>query len=130
METIYAQALLKAIQAGTQPKKAVQALADLLKREGRIALLPRIGKAFERLATREAQRSAVVLTVAHERDARSARADAKHVLESLAAEKDDVEVRVDGSLIGGWRLEGRGTLVDASYKKSLLDMYNRATTNV
>ena len=42
----------------------------------------------------------------------------------------DVDVALDDSLIGGWRLEGRGNLVDASFKKSLLDMYNRTTQKI
>ena len=38
-----------------------------------------------------------------------------------------MKVRVDDSLIGGWRLEGRERLIDASYKELLLSIYNRAT---
>jgi len=33
---------------------------------------------------------------------------------------------VDESLIGGWRLEGKETLVDASYKRELLELFNRS----
>jgi F0F1-type ATP synthase delta subunit len=36
-------------------------------------------------------------------------------------------VIIDDSLIGGWRMVNGNTLIDASYKKQLLDMYRGAT---
>ena len=56
----------------------------------------------------------------------AAKREAKELLEKIGAAKD-VDVKIDESLIGGWRLEGKGMLVDRSFKKSLLEMYNRAT---
>lgn len=127
MEQAYAQALWKMVEEGVEPKEAVAKLREVLARHGRETLLPRIGRAFARIAARERAKSAVVLSVAREKDARNAKQEAAGVLRELAAGAEDVEIRVDDSLIGGWRLEGRERLVDASYKKSLLSIYNRAT---
>lgn len=126
METSYAQALWRLIENGMEPKKALRALVESLKLRGREALLPRIARAFERLAARETKRNAVVVSVAHEKDAHKAKREVKTLLEEIGADSKDVDLHIDASLIGGWRFEGKGMLVDKSFKKSLLEMYNHA----
>jgi len=116
------------IEKGIEPKKAVRALYDLLVLRGRQALMPRIAHAFSRLAQAENRAEALTLSVAHEKDANTAKKELKELLERIGADGKDVETVIDESLIGGWRLEGREQLVDASFKKSLLEMYNRATS--
>jgi len=136
MESAYAQALWKMVEGGMTPAKAVRALQETLKTHGREALLPRIASAFARIAAREAKRTGVVLTVAREKDERRARSEAKKYLESMdiksaqggSALGRDLKTQVDDTLIGGWRLEGRETLTDVSYKKALLDLYVRVTS--
>jgi len=127
METAYAQALWKMVEGGMSPAKAVHALRDLLKARGREALLPRIGRAFARIAEREGKRTGVTLSVAREKDERDAKNAVKEILAKLDVEPKEVSIQVDESLIGGWRLEGRECLVDASYKRVLVDVYNAAT---
>jgi F0F1-type ATP synthase delta subunit len=127
MENTYAEALWEMTKKGIDAKKAVAALRELLERYGRAALLPRIGRAFMRIAAREERKSMVLLSVAREKDARKAEHAAAEALRDAGATAKDVAVHVDDSLIGGWRLEGRERLLDASYKKYLLDVYNRAT---
>lgn len=127
MEATYAQALWHMIERGTAPKKAVQSLYDSLVVRGRQALMPRIAKAFARLAARDSKRSGLILSVAHEKDERKAMREAKEVLGQMNASKNEMTVQLDESLIGGWRLEGSEHLIDASWKKHLLSIYNRAT---
>jgi F0F1-type ATP synthase delta subunit len=127
MERMYAQALWEMAEKGMEPKKAVSALYEHLKLRGREALMPRIAKAFERLAARDDGKNTVTLTVAHEKDAHKAKSHIRDMLKKFQVAEADVAIRLDGSLIGGWRLEGKESLVDASFKKSLLEMYNRAT---
>lgn len=126
MEQEYAQALWQMIESGTQPKPALHALVESLKARGREMLLPRIARAFERLAARELQKNALVVSVAHEKDSARAKREAKRILDELSVDAKDIDVKTDESLIGGWRLEGRGILIDESFKKKLLDMYNAA----
>jgi F0F1-type ATP synthase delta subunit len=122
MEGAYAQALYTAIANGTDTKKAVHALSEKLTREGRSALMHRIGKAFVRIAEREGSKKSTTLFVAREKDAH-------HALEAAAkyARVEKHDVHVDATLIGGWRLEAGDTLVDASYKKHLLDIFTNVT---
>jgi F0F1-type ATP synthase delta subunit len=128
MEHAYAEALWKAVVRGMDPKKAVRALHDILVVRGRETLFPRIAKAFERIAQRSMVKEGISLYVARESDAHRARAEVKRALDEtgLAGEKIS-EVKIDPTLIGGWRLEARERLVDASFKKQLLSIYNRTT---
>ena len=130
MEETYAQALWQMIEAGMQPKKAVHALVESVQAHGRDALLPRIARAFGRIAERQMRKNALIISVAHEKDANKAKRQAKEMLEEAGVDPKDIEVRIDDTLIGGWHLEGRGTLIDNSFKKSLLDMYNAATSSI
>ena len=135
METAYAQALWKMVEGGLTPAKAVRALEVTLKVHGREALLPRIASAFARIAQRETKRSDIVLTVAREKDIHRARLSAKKYLDGMVAKSArggsafgrDLKTQIDDTLIGGWRLEGKETLVDASYKNQLLALYNSVT---
>ncbi len=127
MENTYAQALWKMVEGGMPPVKAVHAIRDVLKAHGREALLPRIARAFARIAEREAKKSDVILTVAREADTKHAHKEVKEMLSSMGVEAKDLKTQIDDTLIGGWRLEGKEQLVDASYKNQLLELFNRAT---
>jgi F0F1-type ATP synthase delta subunit len=113
MEGAYAQALWKSVQAGKSPSEAVHALVELLRHQGRLGLLVKIRKAFERVAALEHERRPR-LYVAHQKDAVNARTQSG---------APDAEVSVDASLIGGWRLEKRDELVDNSFKNHLVSLY-------
>ncbi len=128
METAYAQALWNMLADGSTPAKAIRAIRDVLTVHGREALLPRIARAFTRLAQREAQKSDIVLTVARDADIPAAKRQTKPLLAELGADTQDLKTCVDDTLIGGWRLEGREHLVDSSHKKDLLSIYSHATT--
>ena len=130
MEFAYAQALWKMVESGMSPVKAVHALRDLLKARGRETLMPRVGRAFARIAEREGKRTGVTLSVAREKDERAAKSAVKTILQEIGVEPKEVNILVDDSLIGGWRLEGRETLVDASYKSELQKLYNRVTGTI
>ena len=127
MEQIYAQALWEMIENGMKPKAAVHALREILVRLGRERLLRRVGRAFARLADQNRTRTRIVLSVARKGDEGNAHRAIKKPLNEMGATTKEVTTHVDDSLIGGWRLEGRERLVDASFKKQLLEMYNRAT---
>lgn len=125
MEDAYAQALWKIVSGGTDAKKAVRALHETLVVHGRESLLPRIARAFARLAEKNISRHEVVLTVSRAKDAVIAQKQAKALLKENKVAVKDLKTQVDDTLIGGWRLEGKETLFDNSYKKHLLSMYNR-----
>lgn len=128
MEQAYAQALWNMIDRGMTPMKAVHALRDVLKTRGREVLFPRIAKAFERIAMRQRQKSGITLYVANEKEARRAKDAAQAALAQMKIGiPNRFDMRIDETLIGGWRLEGSGVMVDRSYKKHLLTLFNRTT---
>jgi F0F1-type ATP synthase delta subunit len=126
MEKAYAQALWKLVENGMAPGKAVRSIHAQLQSRGRTPLMPRIARAFKRLAERESRKNDMVLSVAREKDERRARSEAKAFLAGRGITAD-MNIRIDDSVIGGWRLEGRGLLVDNTYRNRLLTIYKRAT---
>lgn len=118
MDKAYASALWVALQKGMDPKEAVRSLHDSLARRGRASLLPQIGRSFERIAMREMQKKRSQLVVADARHEKNARKESGG---------KDAELVVDASLIGGWRLEDKETLKDASWKSALLSIYGTVT---
>lgn len=124
MQEAYAQALLKLVERGETPHAAVQKLSENLAKHGRSALMPKIARTFERLAQRQIGKTVVRLFVANDGDARHAKHEAEH---ALGAAHEHMQVKTDSSLIGGWRVEAGEKLIDMSYKKQLLAIYNRAT---
>ena len=119
MEQAYAQALLKLIQGGEKPKEAVAKIHTALAKSGRAALMPAVGRAFERLAGREAQKNRSVLVVARKSDETKARRESG---------AQDAELAIDATLIGGWQLFDKGELRDESWKSALVGIYHNATT--
>jgi len=127
MEKLYAQALWQLVSNGMDAKDAVHAIHDRLTKEGRAILMPRVAHAFTRIAERESRKTDFTLTVARESDLAHAKKEMKLLTGDLGIDVDSLKTQVDDTLIGGWRLEGNERLVDTSYKKQLLDLYNSVT---
>ncbi len=127
MEIAYAQALIRLLSKGMKPTEVVAAMRTNLEKMGRQALFPKIARAFARIVQRDRNKNGVVLTTARAHDQAHATREAHSLLSSLDVAAKDLMHDTDDSLIGGWRLEGREILVDASFKKQLLSLYNRTT---
>lgn len=127
MQEDYAEALWKVIETGMEPGKAIAALKKSLHASNRSSLLPKIARAFARLAARQERKNTMTLSIARKKDATHALKEARKILMEQGMRETDLCEEIDDTLIGGWRLEGRGILVDGSWKKSLLSMYNAAT---
>ena len=118
MERAYAQALWNIVAGGGDHKKSVASLVEALKRTGRMQLVGKILLAFERIATREGARNDVRISVGRKSDVDAA---------LKAAQVTEADVVIDPSLIGGYRIEKVDTLIDASWKKHLTELYRRVT---
>lgn len=127
MEASYAQALWNIIQKGTSAETALKEFDATLTAAGRKNLWPKIAFAFRRLAEREATKSTLVLTIADSKHEAQSLKDARDAIAKLGLDASKIAVNIDTSLIGGWRLEGQEVLLDASYKKDLLTIYQAAT---
>ena len=114
----YALALMRLIEKGEKPAEAVKKAHAVLERDGRTNLMPAVGRAFARIAAKQAARTKEVLVIARTKD------EAKARKESGAKDAESV---IDESLIGGWRLEAGEMLQDASWKHHLLNIYQNVT---
>ena len=123
----YAQALWQMLERGAKAKETIAKLRTTLERQGRASLLPKIARAFARIAARESRKNIVTLSIARAKDEHGARKAVAQFLREMDVLPKDIRVETDEDLIGGWRLEGKEQLVDASFKKHLLSLYNRAT---
>lgn len=124
MEKKYAKAILELIARGATPAQAVKAMHGVLEEKGREGLLRKIAYATALEGAKQARRNQAVLTVAKEDDVRDAKKEAAQYLEDV----EELTVETDAHLIGGWRLEKEGSVIDTSYKTALLDIYKRITT--
>lgn len=114
----YAQALVRLIAGGDTPHKAVQKTHELLKVQKREHMLPQIARSFARIMQVKHLKSREVLAVARAKDESHARKESG---------AKDAELVLDETLIGGWRLEAKGLLQDASWKHHLLNIYKAST---
>lgn len=117
----YAQGLHRAVQNGTAAGTATDALVALLKHDGKLALLPSIKRAYERLLYKATQ-SGPTLTLAHAHDESSAK-------KSIGDAAHTATVTIDKTLIGGFVFRTDATQIDRSYKSALLSMYRSMTRN-
>ncbi|MAZ67721.1 hypothetical protein CL652_03055 [bacterium] len=126
MPVEYAHALSRSLENAANSSEAeahVDELVAVLKREGKMRALPAILRELERLQAREyAQKP--TLTVTKESDSQKALKELGNHLRSVP----EVEIQTDERLVGGWRYTDGDTLVDASYKTALLQLYRRVTT--
>ena len=122
MEKEYAQAMLAVAQKGLDPKDLFQRLEKTLRARGHLALLPKIALALREEEKRMRRGAESVLSVAKESDIASAKAESAAYTEGAP-----VRVVTDDSLIGGWTLSTPNTRVDASFKKQLLNLYQKIT---
>lgn len=119
MQKVYADALMR-LQGSAKEAELTENLIAHLKREGRMKLLPGILAELKRRDVRS-RALAPVLEVAHESDKAAAQAALK--AEGVAA----AHVRVNHSLLQGWRLKSANTLIDQSGKRALIDLYRKIT---
>jgi len=124
---LYAGAVIEMTKRGATVKDAVHTLAKHLERCGMTSAMGRLRAALEKRAVAEMRRGKTVLEVADRHHAAHAKKEAAEHLNALGISAEDIAVHEDDSLIGGWRLMGKSTLVDNSFKKHLLSFYKQIT---
>lgn len=122
---MYADALLRMVMSGTTSTHAVKPLFLHLEARGKQGMLRSIKSQLTRKGLALSHKEEAVLEIAREKDAEYAK---KEVATHWGSQTVSMPiVRMDESLIGGWRLIAGGTLVDNSFKKHLLGFYKHIT---
>ena len=127
----YAEALYEALK-GKNEKEAGVVSAHFhasIKVRGHAGLLKLIPAELSRIAERERAKNEVYLVTA----TASSHAKWSHAYDHY--EKEGIvpvnSVRrdvVDETIIGGFQIRGKNILIDSSYKKALVDLYQKITT--
>lgn len=127
----YAQALYYSIRdvSDKDAEKIFARFLYIVKRRGHMSLLRQITFLLRAEEEKDARKRGMTLIVAREKDAYRFE---KHVLEFTESESHGenrrvARVRVDETIIGGYRLRTNTTLTDSSHKKHLFDIYRRIT---
>ncbi len=117
----YSEAVYTAVHNGTEVKTALERLGNILKKHGHESLYPRILKSLQTRFAQDALRGTAKVRLAKDADEKRYKKEIEAFME--ANKLSDSETIVDETIIGGYVFEGGGSRVDASYKKSLLNIY-------
>lgn len=123
MAAEYAHALVQALnEAPTTAEKSerLSHFLALLKQNGKRKALPAILTELERIGYAQRTR-APRLEVGKEKDAHAA----VHELRDMLPDAAEVSPQHNEALIGGWRYRHGDTLIDASHKGALAQLYRR-----
>jgi len=123
----YAHALSRSLENITNSNQAemrVEELVAVLKKDGKMRALPAILREFERIEARKFSQKPT-LTLARQSDIKKAVSELQKYTTSPPS---DIETKIDERLVGGWRYTNSDTLIDASHKSALLELYRRVTT--
>ena len=118
----YAKALISAAKTEKDTDALLAHFLDVLKKRGVLGLLPKILTILEHAINRDKSQKATLVLA---RDS-----DKDKILEAVGDDfgkistlKEDLNIKIDESIIGGYRLETSGDLIDESYKSRLLSIY-------
>jgi F0F1-type ATP synthase delta subunit len=115
---VYAKAIFDLIKSGKDADSIKDGLLKSLKSRGALSLLPKVLNAYTKLQYKASAQGAT-LYVARDADVDSA-------IKELGLQERP-NIKVDDRLIGGYRLESNGKLLDNSFKAKLLQAYRNAT---
>lgn len=121
MEKVYAQAVVELEEKGVKAPELTRHLIAHLTKVGRLKLLPKILRELKKTQARH-DKEWSPLEVASEKEI----VHAQKELEKMGIKTKDVQV--NPSLIKGWRILQKDTLIDTSAKKALVDLYTNIIT--
>ncbi len=126
MKNVYATALVENILAGVSPETALANLKMLLQSRGHSRLWSQILKTAKRELVNKLERTSPQVVVA-DADHKHLDVAIKEALTLLGATDESYLVKIDKTLGGGFSLRVRGQLIDKSYKRTLINLYEKIT---
>jgi F0F1-type ATP synthase delta subunit len=125
LEAGYAHALYELQKGqGLSADAAVSKLMKVLKGKGHVKLLPRIVAEFEKILDMGRNEDTITMTCAKEQDFKKYGEELKEHLGTTGS--DFTKEVVDDTIIGGFILQKGEIIIDGSYKKKLLLLYQNA----
>ena len=121
LEKIYAQVFNDFYKSKNDADLTVSKFTTLLKRNGHGVLLPKVLSAYQNLCDKEGMENVAILTIANKVDEQTALKELKEKL--IIKDEEDLSVRYNDKLIGGYTFEKKDLRVDTSYKNNLVKLY-------
>mgnify|MGYP001432838449 CR=1 FL=1 len=126
MKKAYITALVETVLAGKPVESVLTQLKALMDKRGHSRLWSQVLKAAERELLVKERRIVPSLIVAQERGV--SEDSIKEALTALGmAPQEPYHTSIDQTLVGGFTLRARGLLLDKSYKRALLKLYEQIT---
>ena len=129
----YAEALYGALEEVTtesDSKKVLARFRKVLSTRGHEKLLPFISRELDKILLREKSNKEVVLVTANTKSkGKWAHAYDHYEKEGTLPKGATLHEVVDETIVGGFQIRTKDTLIDGSYKKSLFELYRSVTTN-
>ena len=97
----------------------------VLTARGHLKLLPHIQSALQRISQARERRENIRVSTRSPEAHRRFRGSIETYVKEFGGQNTDVEEIIDENIIGGFRIEGKDHLVDASYRKMLLELYKK-----
>ena len=124
----YAIAVKDMLRDGRSFPEVLASLDEVLKSRGHIKLKSAVLRELLRLFEGD-QAERVEMILAKEGDAKALEGAIKDSLKALNV-KDVSRTSIDDSLIGGYILKNSGHQIDKSYKRALIDLYQKTIASV
>ncbi len=126
LEQSYAQALYSGTEGkhGEELNHLYKNFIALLEQRGHRSLLPRIGKSFESLLSLRKSHSEATIE-SPTRLSKEERKNYEEAFEKVTGKSFSFKETQNETLIGGVRITGGGVVYDASYKSSLVSLYQK-----
>lgn len=129
----YAEALYEALQnkevkTDADAQKVFARFRKVLVARGHEKLLPFISHELEKIMAREKIKNEVTLVVADEKSrSKWTHAYDHYEKEGIVPKGSTLRNVVDESIVGGFQIRTKDTIIDGSYKKSLIELYRKIT---
>lgn len=129
----YAEALYGALQGKevkieSDSKKVFTRFRKVLSTRGHDRLLPFVAHELEKIMAREKDKNEVVLVTADNKSvSKWSHAYDHYKKEGIIPKGATCRDVVDETIVGGYQIRTKDTLIDGSYKKSLVELYRNIT---
>lgn len=124
-EQIYSEALYQAVSGGMRLDSALKRLREILEQNGHSALYLKILKNAEVLFSKDEACASLEIVLARESDEKRFKHEIAEIKKETGA--THTTIRIDPTIVGGYIARAADTETDASYKRSLLQIYRALT---
>ena len=126
MKNHYIQATLQMIQSGTDSQLVFDGLQKTMRAKGHMRLYGPVLRGALRILETKKDTLGSIIVVANDADIEKYAETIKQILTSIEADADFSTV-IDPTIVGGVIVKNNNTIVDRSYKTTLLNLYRSAT---